>query len=110
MIEQIGVQPLGYKVLIRLKELEEKTKGGIYLPESTKATEEEAHQMATVVNYGPAAFTTGLGDLPSEWDIKPKIGDIVLINRYSGIKFEKEGISGKYRLINDKEILAIIKE
>ena len=108
MSNKTGLIPLGYKVLIKIKELEEKTKGGIIIPISEK--EEEAHQFVEIVDYGPAAFTTGAGDLPNEWDIRPSTGDVALINKYSGIRFEKEDMEGKYRLVNDKEILAILNE
>ena len=109
-MNKTGLVPLGYKVLIKVKELEEKTKGGIIIPKSSIEKEEEAHQFVEIIDYGPAAFTTGAGDLANEWDIIPKVGDTALINKYSGIRFEKEGMEGKYRLVNDKEILAILNE
>lgn len=108
MSNDTGIVPLGYKVLIKIEDLEEKTKGGIILPKSSLEKEQEAHQFVKIVDYGPAAFTTGPGDLEKEWDIKPKTNEMALINKYSGIKFEIND-KGNYRLINDKEILAIIK-
>jgi len=104
-----GIIPLGFKVLIKIKKLEEKTEGGIYIPKDSLEKESAGSQVATIVDYGQAAFTIGAGDLPKEWDIHPEVGQKVILNRYAGIN-----ITGKddeeYRLVSDKEILAILNE
>lgn len=104
-----GIIPVGYKVLIEMREaIEEKTKGGIIIPDSVKEREDAASQIGVVLDYGKAAFTIGTGDLPNEWDIKPKIGTKVILNKYSGITVEGND-DKEYRIISDKEILAILK-
>lgn len=105
-MNETGIIPLGYKVLIRLEEKESKTKGGIIIPESTLDLENNASQVATVLDFGEAAFTIGMADLPNEWNIKPKVGSKVLLNKYAGITVEGKDRK-EYRIINDKEILAI---
>jgi len=102
--------PLGFKVLIVMDKINDKTEGGIILPSESREKEESGGQTARIVDYGPAAFEIGAGDLPSEWKTKPEVGARILINRYGGIKIFSEGIEGEYRLLSDKEILAIIKE
>jgi len=109
MSNESGIIPLGFKVLVKIKELEETTKGGIIIPADTREKEEAASQIATIVDYGKAAFTIGVADLPNEWDVQPEIDNEVVLNRYAGITIE--GTDKKeYRLINDKEILAILSE
>lgn len=109
MSNKSGIVPLSFKVLIKVKGLEEKTKGGIIIPTDVLEKENAASQTALLVDVGPAAFTIGAGDLKKEWDITPKPGAKVLINKYSGIKVE--GIDKEeYRLVSDKEILAILNE
>jgi co-chaperonin GroES (HSP10) len=56
-----------------------------------------------------AAFTVGVADLPNEWDTKPKVGQTVILDRYAGISVEGKD-KEQYRLINDKQILAILTE
>lgn len=109
MSNQSGIIPMGFKVLVKIKELEEKTKGGIIIPTDTREKEEAASQIATIVDYGRAAFTIGVADLPNEWDIKPEVGNKVVLNRYAGITIEGND-KKEYRLVNDKEILAILSE
>lgn len=104
MQNESGIVPFGFKVLVKIKKLEEKTKGGIIIPQDTLDREGEASQIATVIDYGQAAFTIGMGDLPKEWDIKPKVGDQIILERYCGVRIEgKDGED--YRLVNDKQIL-----
>jgi len=109
MSNKSGITPLGFKVLIRIQEMEEKTEGGIIIPDIIKEKEDAASQVATIVDYGSAAFTIGVGDLPKEWDVVPKVGAKVILNRYAGITIEGKD-KKEYRLINDKEILAILNE
>lgn len=109
IVNNTGIIPVGFKVLIQLEELEETTKGGIILPSKMLETEQGGHQIAIILDHGPAAFTIGAGDLPREWDITPKVGAKVILNRYAGIPVETKD-KKEYRLINDKEILAILSE
>jgi co-chaperonin GroES (HSP10) len=103
-----GIVPIGYKVLLQMQEaIKEKTKGGIIIPDSVKEREDAASQIGIILDYGPAAFTIGTGDLPNEWNVKPEIGAKVLLNKYSGITVH--GTDGnEYRIISDKEILSIL--
>ena len=104
-----GIIPLGFKVLVKIQEIEEVTKGGIIIPTDTVEKESAASQIATVIDFGQAAFTIGVGDLPNEWNVKPVVGSNVILNRYAGITIESKN-KEEYRLVNDKEILAILNE
>jgi chaperonin GroES len=102
-MNQSGLQPLKYKVLVRPIEVESKTAGGIYLPDSAKEKEQFAKAEGRVIAVGEIAFTD------PDWLVKPKTGDLVLFDKYGGALVT--GRDGeRYRLINDEEIGAIIHE
>ena len=91
------IRPVEYKVLIKPRKVEEKTEGGIFIPDSAKEKEEFAKAEGEIIAVGAIAFT----DPP--WLDCPKVGDFVIFDRYAGVEVEE------YRLINDKEILAVIE-
>ena len=96
-----GIQPVEYKVLVLPEQIEEKTEGGIILPDTTKEKEEWAQIKATLVAVGGNAFKD-----PDWNEPVPQIGDQVYIAKYAGNFIE--GIDGKeYRLCNDKDIAGI---
>lgn len=98
-----GILPTEFRVLVKPDPAEEKTKGGIIIPDETKERQQFATQKATLIAVSPAAFSY-------DEDIRnnaPKPGDRVLVAKYSG--FEVEGADGvKYRVIADKDIAAIL--
>lgn len=98
-----GIYPVEYKILIAAKTVEEKTKGGIFLPDDTKEREQFAQMEGTLVACSPLAFTY------DDWKDAnpPKPGDRVLFAKYSGAKVT--GKDGKeYRLVNDKDVAAVL--
>lgn len=98
-----GIEPMEFKVLIAPKKVEEKTQGGIYLPDQARDKERFAMQEGVLVAVGALAFTE------PNWLEKPKVGDTVMFDRYAGGLIK--GRDGEeYRLINDKEISARIRE
>lgn len=95
-----GIRPVEYKVLVKPKAVEEKTAGGIYLPDQIKEKEKFAKQEGVLVAVGAIAFTD------PDWLDRPKVGDTVLFDKYAGCTVKgKDG--EEYRLINDKEIGAV---
>ena len=109
MSNKSGIIPMGTKVLVEIQKPEEKTKGGIILPQETMDKEGEASQVAKIIDIGAAAFTNGIGDLPLEFSVKPNVGAFVILERYQGVRIE--GLDDKeYRLVSDKQILAILNK
>lgn len=86
------VVPLGKRVLLKPKQEEEKTKGGIYIPESAK----ESNKQGEVVAIGKKFDDDKKPDL--------KEGDTVLYGGYSSDEIEIEGET--YIIIDYKDILA----
>ena len=102
MNNESGICPVEFKVLVLLDKVEEKTDGGIYLPEQTREKEEWASQRGTLIAVGGNAFEDWKGAIP-------KPGDRVYAARYAGSNVD--GKDGKtYQLMNDKELAAIITE
>lgn len=101
-----GYVPTEHKVLVLKKEVSAKV-GSIYLPETAQEKEKFATMEGTIIACSHLAFTYAT---PEEWgDAKPKAGDAVLIAKYSGVNVK--GKDGKeYTLVNDKDVLAFIKE
>ena len=96
-------QPTGYRVLIIPYYPDEKTRGGLLIPDSVRDQEAFASVAAYVVKLGPDAykdpdkFPSGPWCREKEW---------VLIGRYSGNRFKVEGL--EVRIINDDNIIASI--
>lgn len=90
---KISIKPLGERVLVEPAPAEQKTAGGIIIPDTAK----EKPQKGTVVAVGPGTK-----------DNKPtvKVGDKVLYGKYSGTEVSYEGKD--YLIMKESDIYAII--
>lgn len=97
--------PLEYNVVVEIDPPQEKTSGGIFLPEQTKDRDKLAGDRGTLIAISPMAFN--FPDWP-EGEAKPIVGNRVLVARYAGV-VQDEG--GKViRVLKDKDIIALIEE
>lgn len=105
-INTSGFKVPEYRILILPDVVEEKTTGGIIIPQAVLDAMEGAKTLATIVDIGEKAFDQGTD---REWKNKPKIGDKILIPTGEGYKlFKEETKDGKeYRVILDRSIIAI---
>lgn len=92
------VQPLGDRVLVEVLEAEQKTKGGIVLPDSAQ----EKPQQAKVVAVGKGRLTDDGKVVPLE----VKTGDVILFGKYSGTELKVEG--SEYMMLKEDDILGIV--
>jgi chaperonin GroES len=95
----MNLQPLHDKVLIESIDHDEKTKGGIIIPETA---EKERPQEGKVV-------AVGSGRLLLDGTVKPldvKKGDKVLFGKFGGAEIGIEGV--QYLILREDEILAIV--
>ncbi len=92
------IRPLGEKVLIKRLEAEEKTKGGIVLPDTAK----EKPQKGKVLSVGDGK----LMDDGTRAKFQVKKGDTVLFASYAGTEIKVQ--SEEYVLMDESDILAII--
>lgn len=92
-MSKVNIKPLGDRVLVEPAAAEEKTLGGIIIPD----TAQEKPQKGTVVAVGP-----GKKDEP----MVLKVGDHVLYGKYGGTELTLEG--KEYLIMRESDIYAII--
>ena len=92
------IKPILDKVLIKMEESEETSKGGILLPSNSK----EKPQIAEVIEVGPGGMVDG-----NEVKMLVKKGDKVIASKYAGTEIKYEGT--EYLIIRQSDILAIIE-
>ncbi len=101
-----GIDPIEYRVLVLPEVVEEKTAGGIFLPEQAQDKEKWAQMKAQLVAVSEHAFS-----YEPDWSngTKPVPGDKVLLAKYAGVNVRgRDGV--EYRIVNDKDITAKIEE
>jgi chaperonin GroES len=89
------LKPLGDRVIVKPSE-EEKTAGGIYLPDTAK----ERPQWGEVVAVGPGRFEEG-----KRIAVDVKAGDKVIYSKYGGTEVKVDGVD--YLILRESDILAI---
>ncbi|MBX9573544.1 MAG: co-chaperone GroES [Candidatus Obscuribacterales bacterium] len=94
----MNLKPLADRVIVKKLEAEEKTAGGIVLPDTAK----EKPQQAEVLAVGPGKFDEKGNRQPMEL----KVGDKVLFAKYSGTEVKIEGV--EYLILAERDILAVI--
>lgn len=92
--------PMEDRVVVEPKEAEEKTAGGIVLPDSAK----EKPLMGTVIAVGPGKLL----DSGNRGEMSVKKGDVVLYGKYSGTEVEVDGT--EYKILRESEILGIVEK
>lgn len=95
----MAIRPLGDRILVKSLESEEKTAGGIILPDTAKEKPQKGEVIAV-----------GSGKLLEDGTVKPlevKVGDKILHGKYSGSEIIHDG--QEYLILREEEILAIIK-
>lgn len=98
-------EPSGYRLLIAVPEVSEKTQGGVFMPDQLKKAEETASIIGFVVKAGPDAYAD-LNKFPNgAWC---KEGDFVIFRSYSGTRFKVMG--KEFRLINDDTVEAVVED
>ena len=94
----MNIKPLQDRVVIKMLEAEETTKGGIILSNAAK----EKPQVAEIVAAGPGGVVDG-----KEVKMEVKIGDRVLISKYSGTEVKLDG--EEYTIVRQSDILAVVE-
>jgi chaperonin GroES len=97
---KMNLKPLGDRVIVKPMEAEEKTKGGIILPDTAKEKPIEG----TVVAAGPGKVS----DDGKAIKMEVKVGDKVLYGKYSGTEVTVEG--EEYLIMRESDIFAIIEK
>ncbi|MCD8354194.1 MAG: co-chaperone GroES [Clostridiales bacterium] len=92
------LKPLSDRVVLRMVEAEETTKGGIILTGSAK----EKPEVAEVVAVGPGGVVDG-----SVVEMTVKVGDKVITGKYSGTQVKIDG--EELTVVRQDDILAIVE-
>lgn len=95
----MDIRPLGDRILVKPLEAEEKTKGGILLPDTAKEKPQEGKVVAV-----------GKGKLTEKGTVQPlelKVGNRVLYGKYSGTEIStKEG--DQLLIMREEDVFAVL--
>jgi chaperonin GroES len=98
-MSKINISPLADRVVVLPREAEEKTKGGIILPDTAKEKPIEG----TIVAVGTGKVSDDGKNIP----LTVKVGDKVLYGKYSGTEITVDGQD--YLIMRESDIFAIVK-
>ena len=90
----MAVRPLSDRVLVKPNPAEEKTAGGLFIPDTAK----EKPLMGKVIASGPGT---------TEVAMEVKVGDTVMYGKYAGTEINYEGES--YLVMKQADIIAVIE-
>jgi len=93
------IKPLGDRVIVKAKEAEETTRGGLILPDTAKEKPIEG----TIVAIGEGKTT----DDGKTVKMIVKVGDVVLYGKYSGTEIKIDG--DEYLIMRESDIYGIVK-
>jgi chaperonin GroES len=96
----MAIKPLDDRIVIRSLEAEEKSAGGILLPDTAK----EKPQRAKVLAVGAGRLTDEGKRIP----LDVKVGDTVLFGKYAGTEVKWNGEDLK--ILRESEVLAVLDE
>lgn len=94
---ELNVRPLHDRILVRRMAEEEKTAGGIIIPDTAK----EKPQRGEVVATGKGRVTEDGKTL----SLEVKVGDKILFSKYSGTELKLEG--SDYLMMREEDILGV---
>jgi len=103
--------PCGFQVLIEMdiveKEVKEGALAGFQLASNNEQQREQnGHDVGKIVAFGPLAYKGFDCDTPEKWGVS--IGDMVEFRRYDG-KIPRSDKDGRYRVINDSDVILAIE-
>ncbi|NLW87454.1 MAG: co-chaperone GroES [Planctomycetes bacterium] len=96
----MAVKPLDDRILVKQSEAEEKTAGGIVLPDTAK----EKPQRGKVISTGPGKLL----DSGKRGEMSVKKNDEVFYGKYSGTEIKIDG--EEYVILRESDVLAVIEK
>jgi chaperonin GroES len=96
----VNIKPLGDRVVVKVLEGEEKTKSGIFLPDTAK----EKPQEGEVVSVGSGRML----DNGQKVAMEVKAGDRIIFSKYAGTELKLDG--EEYLILSERDILALVGE
>jgi len=98
-------KPTGFRLLIGIPDVENKTKGGILLPDQLRDLEKTASVVGQVLDMGSEAYSDKEKFPAGPWC---KTGDFIMLRSYTGTRFKVN--DREYRLINDDTVEAVVAD
>ena len=96
----MNLKPLGDRIVVKVVNHEEKTKGGIVLPDTAKEKPIEGE----VIAVGTGKVLENGQKLPLE----VKVGDRIIFSKYAGTEVKLDG--DEYVIFSERDVLAIIEK
>jgi len=96
----MGLKPIGDRIVVRREAAEEKTAGGILLPDTAK----NKPQRGTVLAVGPGKMNPN----GTRAEMQVKVGDKVLFAAWAGDEFKDRTAVGEILLMHEGEVLCVI--
>ena len=96
--KKLKIRPLDDRVVVEPFEAEERTRGGIVLPDTAR----EKPQQGKVIATGPGKLLEKTGE---RGKMSLKVGDAVFYGKYSGTEIELDG--EKYVILRESDVLAV---
>jgi chaperonin GroES len=96
------IDPCGHRLLIKPKKVEEKTKGGLYIPSTTQEKEKHTTTEGVILKIGSQcwhAFDDG-----TPW---AQVGDTVIYAQYAGMTVCDPEDGDSLILLNDQDVIGI---
>jgi chaperonin GroES len=96
------LKPVGDRIVVRRSEGQEKSKGGILLPDSAKEKPQKGKVLAV-----------GSGRIMKDGKRRPlqvKEGDVILFTAWAGDEFHERGSSDAILVMREEDVLAVLDE
>ncbi|MBQ3585177.1 MAG: co-chaperone GroES [Synergistaceae bacterium] len=94
------LKPLGDRIVVKVLEREEKTKGGLFLPDTAKEKPTEGEVLAV--------GTGKILDNGQKQPVEVKVGDRIIFSKYAGTEVKVDG--GDLVIFSERDVLAIIEK
>lgn len=99
MAQELGVRPLHDRILVKRTAEDEKTAGGLFIPDSAK----EKPQRGEIVAAGKGRITEEGKVLPLE----VKVGDKILFSKYAGTEIKLDG--SEFLMMREEDVLGVVQ-
>lgn len=99
MAKELGVRPLHDRILVKRTAEDEKTAGGLFIPDSAK----EKPQRGEIVAAGKGRITEEGKILPLE----VKVGDKILFSKYAGTEIKLDG--SEFLMMREEDVLGVVQ-
>ena len=100
--------PVGYRMIVKERRVENKTKGGIILAQETQDAEQYATMVGKVVAMGDGCYQhESYND--QAWC---KLGDDIMFNKHAGYRLDvrENGELVRYRILKDNDVIGNVHE